>query len=60
VEVVAVAPVSRGTSDLQRRIAEGRAEPISDRERAQLREMREIYVRRFGREPDARPADKSR
>ena len=55
-----MAPVSKGTSDLQRRIAEGRAEPISDSERAQLREMREIYVRRFGREPDARPADKSR
>jgi hypothetical protein len=58
--MVAVAQVSKGTSDLQRRIAEGRAEPISDSERAQLREMREIYVRRFGREPDARPADKSR
>lgn len=41
-------------SSLQRRIAEGKAEPISDLEREQLRQLRTIYVRRFGKEPDAR------
>jgi hypothetical protein len=40
------------TSDLQRRIAEGTADPISDLEREQYKQMQEIYVRRFGREPD--------
>ncbi|WP_161804399.1 hypothetical protein [Microbacterium sp. GCS4] len=38
-------------SGLQRRIDSGRAEPISDRERAQLQEIREIYIRRFGSDP---------
>jgi hypothetical protein len=40
-------------SSLQRRIAAGQAEPISDRERAQLQELREVYIRRFGTEPDS-------
>ncbi|MFB7252381.1 hypothetical protein [Microbacterium sp. NPDC056234] len=40
------------TSSLQRRIAAGKAEPISDLEREQLRQLREIYVRRFGKDPD--------
>jgi hypothetical protein len=35
-------------SDLQRRIASGEADPISDREREQLAELVAIYERRFG------------
>lgn len=42
------------SSSLQRRIAEGKAEPISELERDQLRQLRTIYIRRFGKEPDAR------
>lgn len=41
------------SSSLQRRIAEGKAEPISELERAQLQQLRAIYVRRFGKAPDA-------
>ncbi|SEB55435.1 hypothetical protein SAMN04489806_1089 [Paramicrobacterium humi] len=40
-------------SGLQRRIAEGKAEPISELEREQLQQLRKIYVRRFGKEPGA-------
>jgi hypothetical protein len=41
-------------SGLQRRIAEGKADPISDLERAQLQELRAIYKERFGEYPKAR------
>lgn len=51
--------MTKRASGLQRRIAAGKAEPISERERAQLQELREAYVRRFGKEPDARPAAKT-
>lgn len=36
---------------LQKRIAAGKADPISDREREQLRAIRELYVQRFGTQP---------
>lgn len=36
---------------LQERIAAGIADPISEREREQLEEMRMIYIDRFGRDP---------
>jgi hypothetical protein len=42
-----------GANGLQQRIAKGKAEPISERERAQLQELRQAYVRRFGKQPDA-------
>jgi hypothetical protein len=48
-EVDAVA--TRMKSSLQRRIDSGQAEPISDRERAQLQEIREIFIQRFGSDP---------
>lgn len=51
--------VTRRANSLQRRIAEGKAEPISDRERDQLEELRQTYIRRFGREPEARPVTKT-
>jgi hypothetical protein len=35
---------------------DARAEPISERERAQLGELREAFVRRFGKQPDAAPS----
>lgn len=38
-------------SGLQRRIAEGLADPISDLEREQLKQMEQIYIRRFGKKP---------
>lgn len=38
-----------GLSGLQRRIAEGKAEPISEYEKAQLREIKRIYSERFER-----------
>lgn len=41
-------------SGLQRRIAEGLADPISDLEREQLRQLEQIYVRRFGKKPGGR------
>jgi 2-oxo-4-hydroxy-4-carboxy--5-ureidoimidazoline (OHCU) decarboxylase len=41
-------------SRLRQRIKAGLAEPISERERAQLEELRDVYVRRFGRQPDGR------
>lgn len=37
---------------LQKRIAAGEADPISDRERQQLEELRHVFIRRFGYEPD--------
>ncbi len=40
-------------ASLQRRIAAGEADPISDRERAQLEEIRQIGIRRFGFDPEA-------
>lgn len=52
-EVVPVAKMKQSSS-LQRRIAEGKAEPISDLERAQFQQLRDIYVRRFGKAPEAR------
>lgn len=36
---------------LQERIAAGIADPISEREREQLEEMRMIYIDRFGKDP---------
>jgi hypothetical protein len=51
-EVVPVGNMKQ-SSGLQRRIAEGKAEPISELERDQLRQLRAIYLRRFGKEPDA-------
>jgi hypothetical protein len=54
-----VAEVSKRAGSLQRRIAAGKAEPISDREREQLQELRQAFVRRFGKEPDARPTAKT-
>lgn len=36
---------------LQERIAAGIADPISEREREQLEEMRMIYIDRFGSDP---------
>lgn len=53
-----MAEVSKSAGSLQRRIAAGKAEPISDREREQLQELRQAFVRRFGKEPDARPPAK--
>ncbi|MFJ4044160.1 hypothetical protein ACIPV2_00255 [Microbacterium sp. NPDC089987] len=41
-------------SGLQRRIAEGLADPISDLEREQLRQMEQTYIRRFGKKPGGR------
>ncbi|UVG35286.1 membrane protein [Microbacterium phage Cece] len=40
----------RRLSGLQRRIAEGKADPISDREREQWEELRQSYIRRFSPE----------
>lgn len=37
---------------LQKRIANGEADPISDREREQLEELRQDFIRRFGYDPD--------
>ncbi|WP_160317628.1 hypothetical protein [Arthrobacter sp. RIT-PI-e] len=54
-----MAEVDKRVGSLQRRIAAGKAEPISDRERAQLEELRQVYVRRFGKEPDARLTPRS-
>ncbi len=51
-EVVSMGKMKQSSS-LQRRIAEGKAEPISELEREQLQQLRAIYVRRFGKAPDA-------
>lgn len=37
-------------SALQRRIAAGKAEPISEREKAQLAQLRATYAKRFGQD----------
>ena len=58
-EVATVGEVTKKASSLQRRIAAGKAEPISDRERAQLQELRQAYSRRFGKDPDARTVAKT-
>ncbi len=42
----------RALSALQRRILAGKADPISDREREQLAEIRDMYYRRFGKFPE--------
>lgn len=42
---------SAGPQNLQERIAAGIADPISEREREQLEEMRMIYIDRFGSDP---------
>lgn len=42
---------SPAVSGLQRRIAEGTAEPISSLEREQLKHLRDVYARRFGKMP---------
>ncbi|NQX18072.1 hypothetical protein [Rathayibacter sp. VKM Ac-2857] len=52
--------VIRRANSLQRRIAAGQADPISDREREQLEELRRTFIRRFGEEPDDRPAARDR
>lgn len=39
-------------SSLQRRIKAGKADPISDYEREQLEEMRQVFIRRFGFDPE--------
>lgn len=50
--MIVIGEIMKTTSSLQRRIAEGKAEPISDREREQLQELRKMYVHRFGKESD--------
>lgn len=37
---------------LQDRIASGEADPISDRERQQLEELRQGFIQRFGYDPE--------
>lgn len=44
----------RLTSGLQRRIAAGEADPISDLEREQYEQMEQVYLRRFGKKPESR------
>lgn len=44
--------------NLQQRIASGQADPISDRERAQLEEIRALYIRRYGKDPAEPPVDR--
>ncbi|MCP2031132.1 hypothetical protein L1277_001223 [Okibacterium sp. HSC-33S16] len=44
-------------SALQRRIEAGKAEPISDRERAQLAQLRATYAKRFGAKAERRLSD---
>ena len=58
-EVATVGEVTKKAGSLQHRIAAGKAEPISDRERAQLQELRQVYVRRFGKDPDTRRVAKT-
>lgn len=58
-EVVVLAEVGKRIGSLQWRIATGQVEPISDRERAQLQELREAYIRRFGEVPDAPQLDRT-
>lgn len=53
-----MAEVTKRLGSLQRRIASGKAEPISERERAQLRELRNAYVNRFGKEPEGQSVSK--
>lgn len=43
--------LNKHAGGLQARIAAGKADPISERERVQLRELQEAYARRFGTEP---------
>ncbi|MCJ1703793.1 hypothetical protein MT351_08325 [Rathayibacter sp. VKM Ac-2926] len=57
--MVPVVEVIRRANSLQRRIAAGQADPISDREREQLEELRQTFVRRFGKDPDVRPTSKT-
>ncbi len=51
--------VTSNKGSLQRRIAAGEADPISDRERAQLQEIRQTYIRRFGVDPEAQTVSKT-
>lgn len=51
--------VASKSGSLQRRIAAGKADPISERERAQLQELRQTYIRTFGVDPDGNPASKT-
>ena len=51
--------VTSHKGSLQRRIAAGEADPISDRERAQLQEIRQTYIRRFGVDPEAQTVSKT-
>ena len=44
--------VTGNRGSLRQRIAAGEADPISDRERAQLQELRQTYIRRFGVDPE--------
>ena len=49
-ETLVLGKSSKPLSGLQKRIAEGKADPISNREREQLEEIRAIYKKRFGRD----------
>lgn len=51
--------VMADAGSLQRRIAAGEADPISERERAQLQELRETYIRRFGVDPEVSTVPKT-
>lgn len=45
----ALAAAEREQGTLSERIAAGTADPISDREREQLRQIALVYIRRFGK-----------
>jgi hypothetical protein len=47
------ADAEKSAKRLHQRIASGEAEPISDREREQLKEIRAIYKARFGDDYDS-------
>ncbi len=49
--------IQRLSSGLQRRIAAGEADPISDLEREQYERMEQVYLRRFGKKPQSRRED---
>lgn len=44
----------KSVGSLQRRIASGKADPISPHERDQLEAIRRLYAERFGKEPGRR------
>lgn len=51
--------VTSRNGSLQSRIAAGKAEPISDRERDQLEALRQTYIQKFGVDPSAHKASKT-